>query len=66
MKAVMEKYSKTFNKAFQPEYRVTMTTKLKKNSLLHIKLLKKCPRWKHGILKFITIEWEYRKNSPRH
>ena len=26
----MEKYPKTFNKASQPEYRVTMTTKLKK------------------------------------
>lgn len=27
---MMEKYPKTFNKASQPEYRVTMTTKLKK------------------------------------
>lgn len=28
----MEKIPKTFNKAFQPDYRVTMTTKLKNPS----------------------------------
>lgn len=38
----MEKIPKTSNKAFQPDYRVTMTTKLK-IPLLHIKLLKKMP-----------------------
>lgn len=61
----MEKIPKTFNKAFQPEYRVTMTTKLK-IPLLHIKLLKKCPWWKqHGSLEFITTEQRY-KESPEH
>lgn len=35
----------------------------KKNLLLHIKLLKKCPWWKqHGIL---NTEKEYRESSPR-
>lgn len=41
MKAVIEKYSKTFNKAFQPEYRVTMATKLKKNTSSSYKVAEK-------------------------
>lgn len=68
MKTVMEKYPKTFNKASQPEYRVTMTTKLKKEKPSSYKVAeKKCPWWKqHGIHKFITTEKEYRETSPRH
>ena len=61
----MEKISKTFNKAFQTECRVTMTTKLKNSSSSYKVAGKKCPWWKqHGVLKFITTEQRY-KESPK-
>lgn len=60
----MEKIPKTFNKAFQPDYTVTMTTKLKNPSSSY-KVAEKCPWWKqHGILKFMTTEERY-KESPK-